>query len=234
MNTHTHTHRQMDGQKHTHRHTWTVFSYLWRLGRPRSKNQLMQCLVSARVLVHRECPLAVSAHCGKMTGVSQGSLYFPPNFPLSQSHLLLKVTSHNVIVLGTKSSKHEHSETYSFKEAYVVSMLQQKQLKGESLYSGLKFNCSLSRLGSQGTRISLCSWAHPSSKEAEGNECLLMWSSFSSLYSVQDHLLVPPTIKIPPLINVVKTIPYRQAQDLSSQILDSMTLNITGATQILK
>lgn len=56
--------------------------------------------------------------------MSQGSLYFPPNFPFLQSHLLLKVTSHNVIVLGTKGSKLEHSGTYSFKEAYVGSMLQ--------------------------------------------------------------------------------------------------------------
>lgn len=67
-----------------------------------------------------------------MTCVSQDSLYFSPNFSLSQSHLLLKARSHNVIVLGTKSSKHEHSGIYSFKEADVVSMLQQKQLKGET------------------------------------------------------------------------------------------------------
>lgn len=79
---------------------------------------------------------------------------FPPNFPLSQSHLLLKATPPNAIVLGIRSSIHEHGGTYSFKGAEAVSMLQQK-LKGESVYSGLKFNYNLSCLGSHSTKTSL-------------------------------------------------------------------------------
>lgn len=51
------------------------------------------------------------------------------------------------------------------------------------------------------------------------------------MYSVQDPP-VPPTTKMPlPFINVIKTITYRQAQKLSSQSLDSMTLTITDVTQ---